>query len=275
MENILTGFIVLFLLLFSVLSFSEASLRNQRLLASAERRLELHIQERHQTLIQLSEVSISNDGRRLEAWLNNLGNSRLSDLRRWDIIVQYQDDSPSAIQRILYVPFTSQNPLGTQWTSAGIFLNDTPEQYERDILNPSERLRLLIQLEQGMARGSIALIHLSLNNGVSVQTQVRRNQLAVLDLNQTLSVTENTSTVIDHTHLSASDPDGDADAIRFSVVSPPNHGTLNLNEFSQADLQAGRLSYSATSIGSDSFSFELSDGYETSGTFVFTIDILP
>ncbi|MBM0740212.1 pre-peptidase C-terminal domain-containing protein [Phormidium sp. CLA17] len=128
--------------------------------------------------------------------------------------------------------------------------------------------------------------------GFLVPTQ-RTFSISVLQVNDAPVLVTNTGTtistgstrVIDATLLRATDAEfvsaAAQDLITFSVASAPTQGTLFLTStqattFTQADLNAGRVSYlhNGTSSNSDRFTFTVSDGTTTTAASTFEIFVL-
>ncbi len=71
--------------------------------------------------------------------------------------------------------------------------------------------------------------------------------------------------------LQADDPDNTPDELTYTVSTEPEQGYLNLNTFTQADIDAGRLIYTRTGEETDSFSFNITDGETRIGTYTLAI----
>ncbi len=102
------------------------------------------------------------------------------------------------------------------------------------------------------------------------------NTAPTIETNLGLTLDRGTSSAIDGTRLKTTDPDA-GDVLTYSTLTPPLHGTLTpATGFSQADIDAGALSYQhdgGTST-TDAFTFSVSDGRggeSASATFSITI----
>ncbi len=118
----------------------------------------------------------------------------------------------------------------------------------------------------------------------SIQIQAA-DDAPVLVTNTALTVSQAGPSTISSTALRATDAEftspAQQDLIKFSVTQLPTEGTLFLNgteqlalfTFSQADLNANRISYaqSGTPTNSDRFNFTLSDGTNTTTEFTYEI----
>jgi hypothetical protein len=97
-------------------------------------------------------------------------------------------------------------------------------------------------------------------------------------VNAGLAVGQGATAVITPAALTATDPDGDP--VVYTVTAGPAHGTLRVGglpaaTFTQADINAGRVSYrqDGTRTTADGFTFTVGDGRLTSGPAAFQIAI--
>ena len=102
--------------------------------------------------------------------------------------------------------------------------------------------------------------------------------------NAGLVVARGSSAVIGHAALDTADPDNTSSQLVYTVSAGPAHGTLQSNgqdvtTFTQADLDAGRVSYlnDGSAATTDSFRFTVSDGTASTGsaTFAIAVDTAP
>ncbi len=104
------------------------------------------------------------------------------------------------------------------------------------------------------------------------------NDDLVLDVNAGATAPEGGSVWLDSSVLSASDVDNSAGELQYTVTTEPDNGWLSHDSFTQANLDAGEVSYThdGSETTSDSFSFSLSDGAGSSieGT-AFALTITP
>jgi hypothetical protein len=107
-------------------------------------------------------------------------------------------------------------------------------------------------------------------NGVFNITIIPRNDPPVLAANKDLSLKEGGKTVLSQEILRAEDPDQKPSELRFTLLSPPQHGIFYRNKtalkengsFTQEDINSGLVSYAhdGGEASSDSFGFCVSDG---------------
>ena len=111
------------------------------------------------------------------------------------------------------------------------------------------------------------------------------NDAPTAGANLGLTLAEGATVVLDGTRLQTNDVDNTTAQLVYTVTSLPAHGTVNLNgaalaangTFTQADLDAGRVTYTHDSSEnfSDAFSFTVSDGQYTLPAASFNITVTP
>lgn len=101
-------------------------------------------------------------------------------------------------------------------------------------------------------------------------------------VNTGITVDEGGSGVITAARLSARDPDGLSSTTVFEITEGPAYGRLEIDgnavtSFTQADLQAGRVTYvnDGSETTSDSFTYRIGDGSSVSQAEVFSITVNP
>jgi len=100
----------------------------------------------------------------------NQGKTSLAQFAKWDIVVQYQGGAAN------YIGYTTNgSPGSNEWTVEGIYLlNNSTEVFDRDILNPEEQMKLLINIDPGIGSGEAIRITISTPHGVTSQCLVMR-----------------------------------------------------------------------------------------------------
>lgn len=102
--------------------------------------------------------------------VRNEGQTNLDSYSKWDVIAQYQDNSTH------YIEYTEDNPIGNnQWKVSGIYLSDnSTEVFDYNILNPGEKMVIVIKLDPEIGEGETGRIAISTPNGVTSQCLVTR-----------------------------------------------------------------------------------------------------
>lgn len=112
------------------------------------------------------------------------------------------------------------------------------------------------------------------------------NDEQVFAVNAPLTVAENSSNnVIDSSHLQTTDVDNANSQLIYTISSATTNGALRLNgvalssgnTFTQADINAGLVTYDhdGSETNSDSFGFSVDDGAGTTSSGTFTITVTP
>jgi hypothetical protein len=104
-------------------------------------------------------------------------------------------------------------------------------------------------------------------HNTSMDGRVTVNHTPTLATNLGLLANKNSSLPLTTTRLQATDSDQDSSSLTYSITAGPGHGSLNRSTFTQWDLDNGLVTYTPATgyIGSDSFSFSLSDGQPAPG----------
>ena len=124
-------------------------------------------------------------------------------------------------------------------------------------------------------QGSAGLSTSSFSFGLSIN---KSNDDPVIDVNQVLTLHEGEAVTITNGSLRVLDADALPQQIVYTPVTAPAHGSLSLGAFTQADVNAGRLTYrhDGSETTSDAFSFTIRDGSGGGlGTQTLQIQILP
>ena len=104
----------------------------------------------------------------LEITLENTGQTRIADFDKWDIIVQYYDDSDA--YHVEWLPYI-QGTLDTyEWEVVSIEINGQPEIFEQGVLNPEEQITLRTLLEPSVGAGTTNMVVVSTPSGVTAST---------------------------------------------------------------------------------------------------------
>ena len=106
----------------------------------------------------------SGGGSILLVTLENTGQTKLADFRKWDMIVQYYDGDSSYHTK--WLPYNSGIPGDDEWTVNGIYLDGSPEAFEPDILNPGETIEIEARLNPAAGENTTNLVVTSTPNGI-------------------------------------------------------------------------------------------------------------
>jgi hypothetical protein len=101
-----------------------------------------------------------------------------------------------------------------------------------------------------------------------------KNNVPVLNKNMAIQAAINVPFTIGQNFLRTVDVDNlePAQTLTYTVTTPPTQGTLNLSTFTQDQINANSVNYTYTGVIFDTFTFTVSDGEDTLGPFVFSIN---
>lgn len=278
MENVLTAFIIIFLILFAVLTLTGVLAQAQTTLQESWETMQQRIDTQTHTSLSAQAAYTQAQGTQVLVIWRNVGSTRLYDFNRWDVIVQYYDNSTPAQQQIDWIVYSSAAPNNGEWGVDGIFMDAAAghsEVFEPTVLNPTEELRMNVTISPPVGQGEAAQVILAAENGAANSIMLLGNWLPVLEVNAVLTLAQGAEATIGTARLSTSDQDDPAAELIYTVTTPPTEGTLTpATTFTQADIDAGALRYAHTgSSGTDQFSFTVSDGKDTIGAYTFDITI--
>ncbi len=109
------------------------------------------------------------DGGIINLTVENQGQTNLDNFPRWDVIAQRQGEAAD------YIEYSEGGLGNNQWIVDGIYLpDDSPEVFDFNILNPGEKMIVLINLIPTINQGETGRITISTPNGVASQCLVTR-----------------------------------------------------------------------------------------------------
>ena len=119
-----------------------------------------------------TELSILNvlcpESSRVNVYIGNTGQTKLSDFAGWDVIVQYYDAEGG--YHVIWLPNTEDSLQANEWKVEGIYLDSgeqTPEVFEPGILNPGEEMIINAEVSPSVGEGTTNTVIVSTPNGVS------------------------------------------------------------------------------------------------------------
>jgi hypothetical protein len=278
METVLTAFIIIFIILFAVLTLSYVFLSTQDTIHASWQEMETRLGEQARTNLQPVSGRFISAELVMELVYRNVGSTRLAAFDEWDVIVQYYDDAVPGNYHVDWLPYNTSTPANNEWTVEGIYLDTAEaiaEVYEPDVLNPGEEIRLRVVLNPVVGPGNTVQTVLATPNGISSALMFTRNIPPVLAINAGLTLASGSTVMIDPMLLQTTDADNTPVELVYTITIPPVQGTLSPETtFTQDDIDNGLVSYTHTGSGSDSFSFTVSDGEDTIGEYVVTVTII-
>ena len=104
----------------------------------------------------------------LEIILENTGQTRTADFEKWDVIVQYYDDTGT--YHVEWLPYTESGAGTYEWEVGWIRLNGQAEMFEPNVLNPGEQLMIKTWLDPSVRTGTTNMVVISTPSGVTSST---------------------------------------------------------------------------------------------------------
>ncbi|OGO00399.1 MAG: hypothetical protein A2Y58_05870 [Chloroflexi bacterium RBG_13_51_52] len=104
----------------------------------------------------------------LEIVLENTGQTKMADFEKWDIIVQYYDDSGD--YQIVWLPYAEGGAGTYEWEVVWIRLNGQAETFEPNVLNPGEQIMIRAWLDPSVGAGTTNMVVISTPTGITSST---------------------------------------------------------------------------------------------------------
>lgn len=131
-----------------------------------------NISQRDETTMRTSLASVDTStpsADTLEVVLENSGQVKLANYDKWDIIVQYYDDTGN--YDIKWLPYTEGTLGDNEWEVAWIRLeNGDPEVFEPNVLNPEEHIKIRIKLNPSVGVGTTNMVVVATPSGITTST---------------------------------------------------------------------------------------------------------
>ena len=103
----------------------------------------------------------------LQIYVNNAGQTKLTDFPKWDVIVHHMDDNDT--HYVTWLPYKSAEPGSNEWTVTGLYTaSNQPEVFDPGILNPDEVMLIEAKIDPDIKTESENLVVITTPNGVTV-----------------------------------------------------------------------------------------------------------
>jgi hypothetical protein len=125
------------------------------------------IGQRDETIMrtELSTVNTSQPASNtLEVILENSGQTKIADFNKWDVIVQYYDDTGTYYTK--WLPYTEETLDDNKWEVAWIRLDGETEAFEPNVLNSAEQIKIRAQLNPPVGDGTTNMVVVATPNGI-------------------------------------------------------------------------------------------------------------
>ena len=104
----------------------------------------------------------------LDIVLKNTGQTKMADFEKWDVIVQYYDDS--GIYHVEWLPYSPGGAGTYEWEVGWIRLDGAAETFEPNVLNPGEEMMIRTWLDPSVGVGTTNMVVISTPSGISCST---------------------------------------------------------------------------------------------------------
>ena len=104
----------------------------------------------------------------LEITLENTGQTKLADFNKWDVIVQYYDDTGTYYSK--WLPYTEGALGDNEWEVVWIRLDGEAEVFEPNVINPEEQIKIRAQLNPSVGADTTNMVVVATANGIPFST---------------------------------------------------------------------------------------------------------
>jgi hypothetical protein len=104
----------------------------------------------------------------VEIILKNTGQTKMADFDKWDVIVQYYDDSGN--YDVVWLPYASGGAGNNEWEVGWIRLDGAAETFEPNVLNPGEEIMIKTWLDPSVGANTTNMVVISTPSGITCST---------------------------------------------------------------------------------------------------------
>jgi hypothetical protein len=104
----------------------------------------------------------------LDIVLKNTGQTKMADFEKWDVIIQYYDDSSE--YHVEWLPYAPGGAGTYEWEVGWIRLDGETEKFEPNVLNPGEEIMIRTWLDPSVGTGTTNMVVISTPSGISCST---------------------------------------------------------------------------------------------------------
>jgi len=115
-----------------------------------------------------ADVQLAAGADPLEIVLENSGQTKLADYDKWDIIVQYFDDTGA--YHVQWLPYVPSSSAAYEWDVGWIKMNGQSEVFDPGVLNPGEQIMIKTVLDPSVGDNTTNMVVVSTPSGVTCST---------------------------------------------------------------------------------------------------------
>ncbi|MBN1692506.1 MAG: hypothetical protein JW845_03015 [Dehalococcoidales bacterium] len=132
------------------------------------------IEQRTETIMRTeltpmsTNVSLIAGADPLDIVLKNTGQTKMADFEKWDVIIQYYDDS--GVYHVEWLPYAPGGAGIYEWEVGWIRLDGAAEKFEPNVLNPGEEIMIRTWLDPSLGPGTTNMVVVTTPSGISSST---------------------------------------------------------------------------------------------------------
>lgn len=163
METLIVSLICIALVVFGGMTMSQGFLTSVD--ASTMGLEEIGHRDENIMRTEMTSVSTSQPASNIvQVTLENSGQTKIADFNKWDVIVQYYDDT--GIYYTKWLPYTEETLDDNEWEVVWIRLNGETEAFEPNVLNPAEQIMIRAKLNPPVGAGTTNMVVVATPNGI-------------------------------------------------------------------------------------------------------------
>lgn len=171
MSNAIVALVVIALMIVAAMTWSQAAFTSFDSVSQSLKQTAQSTQEVVRT--DITVIGTQMQGAYVEVSVHNTGEVHLAQFAKWDVLVQYYDETDGYhIGHLSY--YENSNPGDNEWAVATIYADESmgqQEVFEPGILNPGEVMLLRLRLAPQQGIGTTNLVTISSANGVVASAQ--------------------------------------------------------------------------------------------------------
>jgi hypothetical protein len=170
METVLISIICIALLVFGGMTMSQGFMTSVDASTASLSEIGARTEDVMRTMLTpiSTHLSLLTGPDPLEIVLENTGQTKIADFEKWDVIVQYYDDS--GVYNVKWLPYSASGGGTSEWGVGWIRLDGQPEKFEPNVLNPGEEIMLETSLDPSVSDNATNIVVISTPSGITCST---------------------------------------------------------------------------------------------------------